>query len=55
MLLKKLDQLILIFGKAKEIRLLGRAPDLAPTVRALAVDELRLRPEGFAGRAVPAS
>ena len=54
MLLKKLDQLILIFGKAKKIRLLGRAPDLAPTVRALDVDELRLRPEGFAGRAVPA-
>ena len=54
MLLKKLDQLILIFGKAKEIRLLGRAPDLAPTVWALTVDELRLRPEGFAGRAVPA-
>ena len=39
---------------AEEIRLLGRAPDLTPAIRALAVDELRLRPEGFAGRAVPA-
>ncbi len=50
----QLEQAVGIVGEAEEIGLLADHLDLAAAVRASAVFQLRLSPEGLAGRAVPA-
>ena len=50
----ELQETVAVFGKTEEIGLFLRPFDLAAAVRALAILELSLRPEGFAGGAIPA-
>jgi len=54
MFFKKADQGILVFGKAEEIALFLGLLHRAVAVRAFMIDQLGFRPEGLAGRAVPA-
>ena len=49
-----LDQTVRVFAHFKEIRLFLRLGDRAAAVRTFAVLQLALRPEGLAGRTVPA-